>query len=674
MSKQYHTHTGERIQLGPMLGVGGEGKVYDIDHHPDFVVKMYHSQLVNTQLTEKLTYMLQNPPEDPTIQTLKHVSITWPTDLIYEQSQVIGYVMPKLGRSDELYRLIQPQQRKKYHPAMNHQYIYRAASNLARAVDALHAKGYVVGDMNERNVLFTNQALVSLIDCDSMQVTDTRQRLYTCKVGVPELLAPELHGCDLSLTQRTVNHDNFTLALLLFKMLMQGFHPFQGRPTQGQVSGEQSHLTCMQQGIFPYIVGQSFAAPPVAPPLSVLPGVMQQQFMRAFTTTNRPAAREWVRVLSMVEQRLVVCANDVSHRHPSDGRCVICEAAQNVRTHGVVQTQVALPPPRPAKKARPKPSPQQVPQPTLKSYITATTPQPLPSNTLAPTLNQHAAVTIPPSPRSASGAVAIPVVVSVAAAALYSVAVRQDGSVSVWGDAAFQRMPTILGPVHDIYASQQCIAAVCRDGSVVSWGPQPISIPTNLPEVSQLAIGRQGCVAVTRQQQLIMWDQSLKWREITIPHVVAVAMGSNHTVVLDRDGNARAWGDNSAGQTDVPMDTPVYRAVFAGHNCTMAIRKNKSLQVIGGSVELQRYPVQARQSQIIVIGTNQALATTTQGELVTWGDMRHPASRIPNVGSSRFDAVAMGDAHMLALRRDGKILAWGKNDAGQCDVPKEFCV
>ncbi len=35
-------------------------------------------------------------------------------------------------------------------------------------------------------------------------------------------------------------------------------------------------------------------------------------------------------------------------------------------------------------------------------------------------------------------------------------------------------------------------------------------------------------------------------------------------------------------------------------------------------------------------------------------------------------ALALGDTHIVALRRDGKILAWGKNDVGQCDVPVDL--
>jgi alpha-tubulin suppressor-like RCC1 family protein len=33
-------------------------------------------------------------------------------------------------------------------------------------------------------------------------------------------------------------------------------------------------------------------------------------------------------------------------------------------------------------------------------------------------------------------------------------------------------------------------------------------------------------------------------------------------------------------------------------------------------------------------------------------------------------ASATGDYHVLALRKDGSLVAWGFNDAGQCDIPE----
>ncbi len=58
----------------------------------------------------------------------------------------------------------------------------------------------------------------------------------------------------------------------------------------------------------------------------------------------------------------------------------------------------------------------------------------------------------------------------------------------------------------------------------------------------------------------------------------------------------------------------------------------------------------------------------TAGQLRAWGsDSDGQITRLPTEGT--YIAVAAGDAHGLALRADGTVMAWGQNDSGQCNVP-----
>ena len=61
---------------------------------------------------------------------------------------------------------------------------------------ALHERGYVVGDVNESNILVNRGALVTLIDTDSFQVRSAEQ-VYRCRVGKPEYTPPELQRAAL---------------------------------------------------------------------------------------------------------------------------------------------------------------------------------------------------------------------------------------------------------------------------------------------------------------------------------------------------------------------------------------------------------------------------------------------------------------------------------------------
>ena len=105
--------------------------------------------------------------------------------------------------------------------------LVRTAKNLAAAFYIIHKYGYVIGDVNEGNILVTKKACVRLIDCDSFQV-QTRDTIYHCEVGVAQFTPPELQKSKDFKMLRTRNHDNFGLAILIFLLLFMGRHPFSG--------------------------------------------------------------------------------------------------------------------------------------------------------------------------------------------------------------------------------------------------------------------------------------------------------------------------------------------------------------------------------------------------------------------------------------------------------------
>src|SRR5438105_3869599 len=83
-----------------------------------------------------------------------------------------------------------------------------AARNIAAAVHAVHSRGYVIGDVNESNILVTDTALATLVDTDSFQVRDPGSGVvYRCPVGKPEFTPPELQGASFGEIDRTPEHD-----------------------------------------------------------------------------------------------------------------------------------------------------------------------------------------------------------------------------------------------------------------------------------------------------------------------------------------------------------------------------------------------------------------------------------------------------------------------------------
>ena len=65
---------------------------------------------------------------------------------------------------------------------------------------------------------------------------------------------------------------------------------------------------------------------------------------------------------------------------------------------------------------------------------------------------------------------------------------------------------------------------------------------------------------------------------------------------------------------------------------------------------------------------NAAPAPRPVGTVVAWGSNSAGESTVP-AGLTGVVAVAAGEQHSLALKRDGTVVAWGYNSDGQAKVP-----
>jgi hypothetical protein len=91
-----------------------------------------------------------------------------------------------------------------------------------------------------------------------------------------------------------------------------------------------------------------------------------------------------------------------------------------------------------------------------------------------------------------------------------------------------------------------------------------------------------------------------------------------------------AWGDDSAGQLDMPMEATNILTVAAGGDHNLALRAD--------------------------------------GSVVAWGDNSLGQSSVPP-SATNVAAIAAGESHSLALVNHGTVLAWGDNSWKQTQVP-----
>jgi DNA-binding helix-hairpin-helix protein with protein kinase domain len=238
--------------LGHCIGQGGEATVYQVEGRAELLAKIFEPA-PRPNYEAKLVWMMAHPPDNPT-QASNHASLAWPAGLLYNSDRrLAGYLMPYMRQTVPALVVFNPRRRSRVLPTFDRRYLYRAARNLATAVASLHLSGYVVGDLNESNILVDPSAMVTLIDTDSFQVqAEERGRLtvHHCPVGKLEYTPPELQGKPLHEVTRLPEHDNFALAVLIFQLLMEGSHPFRA---QWLGSGDPPALEVrIRQGMFPY--------------------------------------------------------------------------------------------------------------------------------------------------------------------------------------------------------------------------------------------------------------------------------------------------------------------------------------------------------------------------------------------------------------------------------------
>jgi serine/threonine protein kinase len=325
---------GESVTLdtNTVLGTGGEAKVFAVFQQPNVVAKLYHKP--TKKRAKKLDIMHANPPGDP-MASLGHISIAWPVDLLQTTDpnpKVVGFLMLNVSGMSSILNFYNPQIRRQKCPLFNYKYLHRTARNLAAAVRAIHNRNYVIGDINESNILVSDSSLVTVVDTDSFQVTDPNTGdIHRCPVGKPEYTPPELQGITFSKTDRLTQHDLFGLGVLIFQLLMEGFHPFTGvyKGTGDPPSIEDR----IASGHFPYRKRwhRPYEPSPLSPDINILHPDLKYLFMRCFETGHknpkrRPDAQTWIDALTKSEDALIECAQNKQHLYGKHLRhCPWCD-------------------------------------------------------------------------------------------------------------------------------------------------------------------------------------------------------------------------------------------------------------------------------------------------------------------------------------------------------------
>jgi alpha-tubulin suppressor-like RCC1 family protein len=119
------------------------------------------------------------------------------------------------------------------------------------------------------------------------------------------------------------------------------------------------------------------------------------------------------------------------------------------------------------------------------------------------------------------------------------------------------------------------------------------------------------------------------------------------------------WGDDFAGQLDMPPDIGQVVAVAGGSDHSLALRADGTVVAWGDNTFGQcTIPSGAMNVVAIAAYGSQSMALLGDGTVLDWGDNHYGLNNVP-ASATNVMAISTSDTHSIALRADGSTVAWG---------------
>ncbi len=239
-----------------------------------------------------------------------------------------------------------------------------------------------------------------------------------------------------------------------------------------------------------------------------------------------------------------------------------------------------------------------------------------------------------------------------------------------WGSPHFD--PSSVTNVVGVSARDFTSWVLRADGTVIrvpyeEWIWQ--TLPTSLSNIVDLAPG--GKLAIRADGVLVDLDTATP----VFPHltnVVAAASGWYHHLALRADGSVFAWGNNTAGQTNVPAGLSNVIAIAAGQWHSLAVLANGTVVGWGTNNYGQARPPPGLSNVLTVAaGRGHSLALRADGTLAAWGYNRFELNSVPAELSNVVAAVATS-RNNIALRADRTLAVWGNPIGGMVLPPYSY--
>ena len=301
---------------------GGAGDIYSSPDLPGQVIKIYRNPADRQAYEPKIEAMMGKPPRFPPLlhNGQERHQLAWPTLIAEtERGEFLGFAMPEIdfSVSVSLERMLQKRMRAKTSLPEFYGYRVSVAHNLAASVAEMHAQDHHIIDLKPVNCrIYTDNMTLALLDCDGFSINSKSKR-FKASQFTPEYIAPEAKG--KSPGELGVQQDLFALAVVIFRLLNNGLHPFQAKLASGQSGGTLQEM--IEAGYYPFgIAGSAVCIAPRQSVHDTFPDDLRKAFDQAFLRKSRPTAAKWRDLLRQ-------------YADPSSGKLIRCNVDPHNHAH-----------------------------------------------------------------------------------------------------------------------------------------------------------------------------------------------------------------------------------------------------------------------------------------------------------------------------------------------------